>query len=49
MTTLRTILVPVDFGDASDAALKYARSLAEACGSTLHLLHVVDDSHRPKP
>ncbi len=42
MTTSR-ILVPTDFGPASNAALSYARDLARALGATLHLLHVVDD------
>ena len=35
----RTILVPVDFGDASGRALEVAGALAERCGSALRLLH----------
>jgi universal stress protein A len=45
MIAMRTILVPVDFSDASQSALRYARALAEAFGSTLHLLHVVQDPY----
>jgi len=37
------ILVPTDFSDASDAALEYAKALASKLGSSLHLVHVVDD------
>jgi nucleotide-binding universal stress UspA family protein len=37
------ILVPTDFSPPSDAALEYARILASKFGSTLRILHVVDD------
>jgi nucleotide-binding universal stress UspA family protein len=37
------ILVPTDFGPASDAALTYARSLATIFGSTVHVLHVMEN------
>ncbi len=43
MITLEKILVATDFGEASDAALRYGRSLANAFGATLHLLHVTPD------
>lgn len=45
MIEIKTILVPIDFSDASAAALRFARALAEAFGSTLHLLHVVQDPY----
>ena len=37
------ILVPTDFSPPSDAALEYARVLAAKFGSSLQILHVVDD------
>jgi hypothetical protein len=37
------ILVPTDFSPPSDAALEYARILAATFGSTLRILHVIDD------
>lgn len=37
------ILVPTDFSPASDAALDYARVLSATFGSSLQLLHVIDD------
>jgi nucleotide-binding universal stress UspA family protein len=45
MITLKKILVPTDFSDCSDAALKYGRALAGTFGATLHLLHVVQDPY----
>jgi len=43
MIALKHILVAMDFGEPSAAALTYARGLARNFGATLHLLHVVDD------
>jgi nucleotide-binding universal stress UspA family protein len=43
MFTLKTILVPTDFSEASVAALNYAKGLAGAFGSTIHLIHVMED------
>ena len=39
MTPIQTILVPMDFGAPSEAALAYAVDLAEALGARLYLLH----------
>jgi len=37
------ILAATDFSPASDTALQYARELARAFGSTLHVLHVISE------
>ena len=41
------ILVPSDFSEAADAALDYARILAQKFGATLQLLHVIELAHAP--
>jgi nucleotide-binding universal stress UspA family protein len=43
MFTLKTILVPTDFSEASQAALDYAKALAAPFGASLHLVHVMED------
>jgi len=43
MLALKTILVPTDFSDASEAALNYGKAMAEAFGASLHLVHVMED------
>lgn len=43
MLAIKTILVPTDFSEASEAAVKYGKALAEAFGSSLHLVHVMED------
>jgi nucleotide-binding universal stress UspA family protein len=43
MINLRTILVPSDFSECSDAALRYGLELARRFDAELHLLHVVQD------
>jgi universal stress protein A len=40
---MKKILVPIDFEEASDAALVYGRNLAKAFGAELHVLHVMDN------
>ena len=37
------ILVPMDFGDPSHAAFEYAKDLAASYGTSLHLVHVLED------
>ena len=39
MTTITTILVPIDFSDASREALRYACSLADRLNASLHVVH----------
>lgn len=41
--TPKTILVPTDFNEPSDAALAYAKELADDFGASIHLLTVVED------
>ena len=41
MVSIRQILVPTDFSEPADAALNYARALAEKFRSHLHVFHVV--------
>ena len=43
MQPIKTILVPTDFSAPAERALAYARSLADAYGASLHLLHVIED------
>jgi nucleotide-binding universal stress UspA family protein len=43
MITLKNILVPSDFSECSDAAVRYGLELARTFDATLHLLHVVQD------
>ncbi len=40
---LEKILVPVDFSEASDNALRYGKAFAEAFNSELHVLHVFEE------
>lgn len=43
MPAIRTILLATDFSDASEAALSYAKTLADAFKASLHVLHVLED------
>lgn len=43
MIRLKTILVPSDFSECSDAAVRYGLELARRFDATLRLLHVVQD------
>ncbi len=40
---LKNILVPTDFSEASECALRYGRALACAFHACLHLVHVIED------
>jgi nucleotide-binding universal stress UspA family protein len=37
------ILIPTDFGDASEAALAYGREIAERFDAALHLIHIAEN------
>ena len=43
MLTLKTVLVPTDFSEASESALRYGKAMAEAFGAGLHVVHVMED------
>jgi nucleotide-binding universal stress UspA family protein len=43
MITMRHVLVATDFSEPSEKALTYGRELAVRFGSTLHVLHVVQN------
>jgi len=43
MLTLKTVLVPTDFSEASESALRYGKAMAEAFGASLHVVHVMED------
>lgn len=43
MINLKRILVPTDFSECSDAAVRYGLELARKFGASLHLLHVIQD------
>ncbi len=40
MTRIKSVLVPTDFSDTSDAALRHAIDIAQTFGARLYLLHV---------
>lgn len=43
MIVMKNVLVAVDFDEASNVALRYARSLAKNFGARLHVLHVMEN------
>jgi universal stress protein A len=43
MILLKNILVATDFGEASDAALRYGRDFARTFGGRIHVLHVAQN------
>lgn len=45
MVPIRHILVPTDFSEPAEAALRYAQSLATQFNSTLHLMHIVPEPY----
>lgn len=43
MVPVKTILVPTDFSETAELALRYGKALASAFQATLHILHVLQD------
>jgi nucleotide-binding universal stress UspA family protein len=43
MLSIKSVLVPTDFSEASETALSYGKAMAEAFGASLHLVHVMED------
>lgn len=43
MIALKNILLPTDFSDTSEVALKYARAFADEFNASLHILHILED------
>jgi nucleotide-binding universal stress UspA family protein len=44
---VRRVLVPVDFSDASDAAVQHGKEIAQTYGAEIDLLHVVEEPFYP--
>lgn len=44
---IKNILVPTDFSAGSEEAVRYAYDLALALGSTLHIMHVLENPFAP--
>jgi nucleotide-binding universal stress UspA family protein len=45
MIALKNVLVPTDFSETSDSALRYGKALASAFGATLHVVHIVEEPY----
>jgi nucleotide-binding universal stress UspA family protein len=45
MIALKHVLVPTDFSDTSDSALRYGKALAAAFGATLHVVHIIEEPY----
>jgi len=43
MPAIKRLLVPTDFSTTSDLAFHYAMDMAKQQGSSMHLLHIIDD------
>jgi len=45
MIALTNVLVPTDFSETSDSALRYGKALATAFGATLHVVHIIEEPY----
>ncbi|MEZ5285225.1 MAG: universal stress protein [Vicinamibacterales bacterium] len=43
MIALKSVLVPTDFSETSEAALRYGKAFATAFGAALHVVHVIEE------
>lgn len=43
MIAMKTVLVPTDFSETSEVALRYGKAFARAFGAALHVVHVVQE------
>src|SRR6266446_4008190 len=44
MIQIKNVLVPTDFSEPSEVALRYGKAFSETFGAALHLVHVLDES-----
>jgi nucleotide-binding universal stress UspA family protein len=44
MIQIKNVLVPTDFSEPSESALRYGKAFAETFGAALHLVHVLDEN-----
>ena len=44
MIQIKRVLVPTDFSEPSEAALRYGKAFVETFGAELHLVHVLDEA-----
>ena len=45
MIALKHVLVPTDFSETSDVALRYGKAFADAFGATLHVVHIIEEPY----
>ena len=43
MIQIKHVLVPTDFSEPSEAALRYGKAFAENFSAALHVIHVLDE------
>ena len=48
-TSIRKIVIPVDFSAASERAARYGCALAKSLGAHVYLIHVIEDAPSDRP
>lgn len=43
MIAIKNVLVPTDFSEPAETALKYGKAFCESFGASLHLIHALDE------